>query len=130
MDTSTTNISLADSDSQVQPDQLNISAPQVNDESENTGANRDESANAGKTVKIQRRRRWVIFGFLLVLAGWVFMMFYPWLSLGCTVVGLIFSIMGVRIPPGPRRDIGTTAIVAASVLLLVFALFAIVLYLI
>lgn len=76
------------------------------------------------------RRRCVPIGAILVLAGWVLMMFYPKASLVCTVAGLVFSIIGVRIPPGPRRDIATTAIVAGGVLLVVFALFATVLYLI
>lgn len=85
---------------------------------------------AASDSAIHRRRRWVVVGLLLVIAGWVFMMFYPWVSIGCTLAGLIVSIIGVRIPPGPRRDIATTAIVAASVLLIVFALFATILYLI
>lgn len=79
---------------------------------------------------VSRRRKLVILGLLLVVAGWVSMMLHPFVSLACTVLGLVVSIIGVRIPPGPRRDFAITAIVAASVLLVVFAIFVTVLYLI
>ena len=82
------------------------------------------------TGKLAFRRKLVIFGLILVTAGWVTMMLNEWLSLGCTIAGLVVSCIGVRIPPGPRRDLGTTAIVAASVLLLVYAVFATILALI
>lgn len=90
----------------------------------------DAPANSHEDKKIRDRRRCVTVGFIFVLAGWATMMLNEWISLGCTVVGLILSCIGVRIPPGPRRDFATTAIVAASVLLLVFALFAVILFLI
>ena len=88
------------------------------------------SATETQSKSVSRRRKLVILGTLLVLAGWLSMMLHPYVSLGCTIAGLIISIIGVRIPPGPRRDIATTSIVAASVLLLVFAIFATALYLI
>lgn len=69
------------------------------------------------------RRALVVYGFILVLAGWLTMMVNEWVSIGCTVIGLILSCIGVRIPAGPRRNFAITAIVAASVLILVYLLF-------
>lgn len=87
-----------------------------------------DSAGYEKTYRSESRRTLVPVGALLVLAGWVTMMLNEWLSLGCTLVGLILSIIGVRIPAGPRRNLAITSIVAASVLILVFALFTILIY--
>ena len=69
------------------------------------------------------RRKYVPLGALLVLLGWLSMMFDVYVSAGCTFLGLIFSIVGVRIPAGPRRDIAITSIIAAIVLLIVLAAF-------
>lgn len=88
---------------------------------DNTTPNASPSASPSKYTA---RRRLAIVGFFLVLAGWLTMMVNEWVSIGATVVGLIFSIVGVRIPPGPARNFAITAIVAASVLILVYALFA------
>ena len=59
-------------------------------------------------------------GFILIVIAWFIMMLEPYTSFGCVILGLIFSIIGVRIAPGPRRNFAITAIVAGSVLLLVF----------
>lgn len=70
------------------------------------------------------RRRMVTIGAIFTLIGWLTMMINPWVSLGSTVAGLILSIIGVRIPQSPRRNIAITSIIASAVLLVVFALFA------
>ncbi len=75
-------------------------------------------------ANIQRRRRMATIGAVLTLIGWLTMMLNPWVSLGATILGLILSIIGVRIPQSPRRNIAITSIIAAAVLLVVFALFA------
>ena len=66
-----------------------------------------------------RRRRLVLIGSLLTILGWGSLMLNEWLCLALTVAGLVISAMGVRIPPGPRRNIAITSIIAAAVLLLV-----------
>lgn len=83
----------------------------------------DESAPSPHSRKFTFRKTCVTIGFLLVVAAWVLMMPKPFISMGCVVVGLILSIIGVRVPAGPRRDFATTAIVAGSVLVLVYALY-------
>lgn len=80
--------------------------------------------------KIQFRRKLVVIGFVLVVGGWLTMMLNEWVSLAFTVTGVVLSSIGVRIPPGPRRDFAITSIIAGAVLLLVFILFAVILYLI
>lgn len=71
----------------------------------------------------QIRRSMAVYGFLLVLMGWLTMNWYGWISLGCTVAGLIVSFVSLRIPAGARRNLAITAIVAGMVLMLVYALF-------
>lgn len=122
METTATDITLDNEESQTQ----NTDTTQLSDQPEQAQQPEAPTHNPAQ----QRRRKLVVIGIILVLAGWVTMMLNEWVSLGCTVVGLVVSCIGVRIPPGPRRDLGTTAIVAASVLLLVFALFATILYII
>lgn len=62
-------------------------------------------------------------GFILVILAWVFMIPNFWVSAACLVVGLTMSIIGVRVPPSPRRNFAITAIVAGCVLVVVYALF-------
>ena len=69
------------------------------------------------------RRFFVPIGAVLTLVGWLLMMVNPYISAACTFVGLVLSIIGVRIPPGPRRDIAITSIIASSVLLIVLGAF-------
>ena len=107
-----------------------ITAMSHNNES-NSGA--DETATTKRnelSKKTGSRRVCVTIGFVLVLVGWLTMMLNEWVSLFATVAGLVLSCIGVRIPAGPRRNFAITAIIAASVLLLVFAIFATILYLI
>lgn len=82
------------------------------------------------TKKPDKRGRLVPIGFIVVLAGWLTMVLNPWISLSCALLGLILSCIGVRIAPGPRRNFAITTIIAASVQILVFAIFAVVLSLI
>lgn len=89
---------------------------------------KQDSNELKKTMKAHKRRKFVVIGCILVLAGWLLMMLQPTVSLCATFLGLISSIIGVRIPPGPRRNFAITAIIAASVLLLVYAIFAFILY--
>lgn len=79
---------------------------------------------------LQIKRTLVPIGVILVLAGWLTMMISPWISLPCAIIGLILSAIGVRIPAGPRRNFAITSIVAASVLVIVYALFISILYVI
>lgn len=66
-----------------------------------------------------RRRRLVFIGVVLTVLGWLTLMLNEGLSVGLTVAGLVISAIGVRIPPGPRRNLAITSIIAAAVLLLV-----------
>lgn len=83
-----------------------------------------------KEQKINLRRKFVIYGSILALIGWLTLMLSPYISFGSALAGLVLSIIGVRIPAGPRRDLAITAIIASSVLLIVFALFTFLLYII
>ena len=74
--------------------------------------------------RIGRRRTCVAIGFVLVLAAWLTMMWDFRVSIGCTVAGLVLSIIGVRIPPSPARNLAITAIVAGCVLTVVYLLFS------
>lgn len=99
-----------------------------------THENRDillEDKKSGHTpAATDAKRHFVTVGALFVLAGWLTMMLNEWVSLGFTVGGIILSSIGLHIPPGTRRNVAITAIIAGAVLLLVVALFAILLYLI
>lgn len=97
--------------------------------SETTGDRVEETMHKGNRTsdKLRVRRALVVYGFIGVLAGWLTMMINPWLSLSLTVIGFILSCIGVRIPPGPRRNFAITAIIAGLVLMLVFGTFAIIL---
>lgn len=87
-----------------------------------------------KDVKHEKRRKMVVIGSISTLLGWiVFIPFSwipavltPWLSMVLTVAGLVLSCIGVRIPAGPRRDLAITSIIASSVLILVFIVFAVI----
>lgn len=81
-----------------------------------------------KKDSINSRRNAVIAGCILTLLGWALMMFMPWFSLAFTVAGLVTSIIGVRIPAGPRRNLAITSIIASAVLLVVFIAFYVLLY--
>ncbi|MCH5220610.1 MAG: hypothetical protein J1F20_08580 [Muribaculaceae bacterium] len=85
-------------------------------------------ANEGGHRPYAGHRVAAIIGALLVLCGWLTMMVNEWLSLGCTLAGLVLSAIGLRVPPGGCRNLAITAIIAAAVLLLVFLLFAALLY--
>ena len=77
-----------------------------------------------------KRGIFVFIGFVLVVAGWLTMMLNEWVSFGCVLAGLIVSCIGVRVPAGARRNLAITSIIAASVLLIVLAIFAIILYIV
>ena len=89
-----------------------------------------EDTNPALDTRYARRRSLVTYGSIFVLLGWLIMMFYPYISIGCDLVGLVCCIIGVRIPAGARRNLAITAIVAGGVLLIVYALFATLLYMI
>ena len=83
----------------------------------------DSKSSAKVTRKVRTRKTFVPIGFILVLAAWLLMMLLPWVSMGCVCVGLIFSIVGLQIPAGARRNLAITSVVAGSVLVLVYAIF-------
>lgn len=93
------------------------------EKADNTPDISTDNPNPALSKKLNTRKKLVPIGFILVVAAWVLMMPLPAASMVCVVVGLIMSIIGVRIPAGPRRDFAITAIIAASVLILVYALF-------
>lgn len=85
----------------------------------------DTNSAAQNDNKLQKRRKAVIYGLILTLLGWILMIPAPWVSMAVTVAGLVTSVIGVRIPAGPRRDLAITAIIASGVLILVFLIFII-----
>jgi len=89
------------------------------DEQAETSIDRQTEAIHPKKNAIDRRRRLVVIGVILTALGWLTLMVNEWLSVALTAAGLIISCLGVRIPPGPRRNLAITAIIAAASLLLV-----------
>ena len=93
-----------------------------------------EQREAKKDPRHEKRRRFVVMGSLATLLGWLtFIPFSwipavltPWMSMTLTLAGLIMSCIGVRIPAGRRRDLAITSIIASSVLILVFIVFAVI----
>ena len=77
-----------------------------------------------------KRGLFVTLGCIFVLLGWLTLMLNEWVSLGAALVGLVLSCIGVRVPPGPRRNLAITAIIAASVLIIVIAIFAAILFIV
>lgn len=113
-------------------DNISLSAPENDKTPASTGQQpvpATETDNTdGHNHKLQKRRKLVIYGLIAVIAGWLSMLLNPWVSMTFTIGGLVMSSLGVRIPPGPRRDLAITSIIAASVLLLVYVVFAVIFY--
>lgn len=85
---------------------------------EKTANEHVEDAPRKKTA-YERRRLFVVIGGVLTLLGWLTLMINEWLSVVITTAGLVISCIGVRIPPGARRNLAITSIIAAASLLLV-----------
>lgn len=102
---------------------LNIPLENINDEAidkvANSESNETHHDDTSKKQDHRTRRMLVVVGVVLTVLGWLTLMLNEWVSLSLTTAGLVVSILGVRIPPEPRRDVAITAIIAASVLLLV-----------
>ena len=71
-----------------------------------------------KTNHNNRNRKFAIIGLVLTLLAWCTMPLLDRVSLILTVLAIIFSAIGCRIPPGFRRNIAITSLIAASSLLL------------
>lgn len=97
----------------------NVDSEAIDKATEPSTNNTQHADEAPKRQDHRTRRMLVVVGAVLTVLGWLTLMLNEWLSLALTAAGLVVSILGVRIPPGPRRDVAITAIIAASVLLLV-----------
>lgn len=102
--------------------QDNITAPA---EQQNTENAENQQIEHPHPDILNRRRKLVVAGVILTVLGWVLMPCWPWVSLTLSALAVVASSIGVRIPPGPRRNVAITAIIAASVLIVVFLTFLI-----
>lgn len=115
----------------------NINEESVSDSTVSADENAEpEAKTVIKNLKHEKRRKLVVIGAITVFLGWfTFIPFSwipaaitPWLSMVLTVAGLVLSCIGVRIPAGARRNLAITSIIASSVLILVFIVFAVIFY--
>lgn len=85
----------------------------------------DEATDSvDKAVKVKSRRATVsVISLILTLAGWMLLPFVYQASIACGVGGFITGIIGWRGRRGGWRNLAITCMVAAFVLLLVFATF-------
>ncbi len=71
-----------------------------------------------KSGVYSRNRRFAIIGLIVTILAWCAMPIVDWLALILTVCGIVFSAIGCRIPPGARRNIAITSLIAGCALLL------------
>lgn len=91
----------------------------------NTTADQKETK---ATAPRPRRVTLAILAFVVTVIGWILLPLTYQITIGAGVLGIILSILALRQPRGGWRNLALVSLVASSVLLLVMAVFAVVLY--